>query len=73
MHTLTNIRKVVSGMDAESLDEIAHVYEIVVAAGVHRASCIKVAEAAKELDYMVPHQDCWILNAESAIKMTIEF
>lgn len=31
------------------------------------------AEAAKELDYMVPHQDCWILNAESAIKMIIEF
>ena len=50
VHRLTTIKKIVSGMDAESLDEIAHVYEIVVAAGVHRASCIKVAEAAKVIE-----------------------
>ena len=50
IHRLTTIKKIVSGMDEESLDEIAHVYEIVVAAGVHRASCIKVAEAAKVIE-----------------------
>ena len=37
-------------MDEESLDEIAKVYELVVEAGVHRASCIKVAEAAKVIE-----------------------
>lgn len=50
VHRLTTIKKIVSGMDGESLDEIAHVYGIVVAAGVHRASCIKVAEAAKVIE-----------------------
>lgn len=50
VHRLTTIKKIVSGMDEESLNEIAHVYEIVVAAGVHRASCIKVAEAAKVIE-----------------------
>ena len=50
LHRLTTIKKIVSGMDEESLDEIAHVYEIVVAAGVHRASCIQVAEAAKVIE-----------------------
>jgi nucleotide sugar dehydrogenase len=50
VHRLTTIKKIVSGMDAESLDEIAHIYEIVVAAGVHRAETIKVAEAAKVIE-----------------------
>lgn len=50
VHRLTTITKIVSGMDEEALDEIASVYEIVVAAGVHRASCIKVAEAAKVIE-----------------------
>ena len=50
VHRLTTIKKIVSGMDEESLDEIAHVYEIVVAAGVHRAGSIKVAEAAKVIE-----------------------
>ncbi len=50
VHRLTTIKKIVSGMDAESLEEIANVYSIVVAAGVHRASCIKVAEAAKVIE-----------------------
>ena len=49
-HRLTNIKKIVSGMDAESLEEIASVYQIVVEAGVHKASCIKVAEAAKVIE-----------------------
>ena len=50
VHRLTTIKKIVSGMDAESLEEIANVYKIVVAAGVHEASCIKVAEAAKVIE-----------------------
>ena len=50
VHRLTTIKKIVSGMDAESLDEIANVYSIVVAAGVHRASSIQVAEAAKVIE-----------------------
>jgi UDP-N-acetyl-D-glucosamine/UDP-N-acetyl-D-galactosamine dehydrogenase len=49
-HTLQNVIKVVSGCDAESLEEIAKVYELVVTAGVHRASSIKVAEAAKIIE-----------------------
>ena len=50
VHRLTTIKKIVSGMDEESLKEIANVYKIVVAAGVHEASCIKVAEAAKVIE-----------------------
>lgn len=50
VHTLSNIVKVVSGCDAESLDEIAKTYELVVKAGVHRASSIKVAEASKIIE-----------------------
>src|SRR5437762_14346891 len=46
-HTLATIIKVVAGSDHESLNEIAHVYELVITAGVHKASSIKVAEAAK--------------------------
>ena len=47
VHRLETIVKIVSGMDDESLDTIAKVYELVVEAGVHRAENIKVAEAAK--------------------------
>lgn len=50
VHRLENIVKVVSGMDEESLDTIAKVYEMVVKAGVHRARSIKVAEAAKVIE-----------------------
>lgn len=49
-HTFTKIKKVVSGQDEEALDTIAAVYESVVTAGVHRASSIKVAEAAKVIE-----------------------
>lgn len=49
-HRLTTIKKIVSGMDAETLEEIANVYSIVVAVGVHKASSIKVAEAAKVIE-----------------------
>ena len=50
VHRLETIVKIVSGMDDETLEEVAKVYEIVVDAGVHRASCIKVAEAAKVIE-----------------------
>ena len=50
VHRLENIMKIVSGMDQETLDEVAKVYELVIEAGVHRASCIKVAEAAKVVE-----------------------
>lgn len=50
VHRLETIKKIVSGMDAETLDEVAHVYELVVEAGVHRAESIKVAEAAKVIE-----------------------
>ncbi len=50
VHRLETITKIVSGMDDETLDEIAHVYELVVEAGVYRAESIKVAEAAKVIE-----------------------
>lgn len=50
VHRLENIKKIVSGMDNEALEEIAKVYEMVIKAGVHKASCIKVAEAAKVVE-----------------------
>lgn len=50
VHRLENIKKIVSGMDKESLEEIANVYSIVIEAGVHKASSIKVAEAAKVVE-----------------------
>lgn len=50
VHRLETITKIVSGMDKESLDEIAKTYELVVEAGVYRAETIKVAEAAKVIE-----------------------
>lgn len=50
VHRLSTITKIVSGMDQETLDTVANVYEIVVDAGVHRAESIKVAEAAKVIE-----------------------
>ncbi|MCA6216861.1 nucleotide sugar dehydrogenase [Ideonella sp. B7] len=49
-HTFTTIRKIVSGCDAATLETVAEVYASVVTAGVHRASSIKVAEAAKVIE-----------------------
>ncbi len=49
-HRLAKIRKVVSGMDAETLDCVARVYALVVEAGVYRAESIRVAEAAKVIE-----------------------
>ncbi len=50
VHRLETIVKIVSGMDEETLKEVAAVYELVVEAGVHRAESIKVAEAAKVIE-----------------------
>ncbi|MEO8296920.1 MAG: nucleotide sugar dehydrogenase, partial [Burkholderiales bacterium] len=50
LHTLTKIVKVVSGDTPETLDKVAEIYGSVIEAGVHRASSIKVAEAAKVIE-----------------------
>ena len=49
-HTLTKIIKVTSGCDEESAEEIAKTYELIIEAGVYRASSIKVAESAKIIE-----------------------
>ncbi len=50
VHRLESIKKIVSGMDDETLDIVAKIYELVVEAGVHRAESIKIAEAAKVIE-----------------------
>lgn len=50
VHRLETITKIVSGMDEQTLDIVARVYELVVETGVHRAASIKVAEAAKVIE-----------------------
>ena len=49
-HRFEKIVKVVAGMDEETLDDIAKVYELVIDVGVYRAETIKVAEAAKVIE-----------------------
>ncbi|MET0636204.1 MAG: nucleotide sugar dehydrogenase [Chitinophagaceae bacterium] len=66
-HTLANIVKVVAGCDEESLDTIANVYRLVVNAGVHRASCIKVAEAAKIIENTQRDLNIALMNELSII------
>jgi UDP-N-acetyl-D-glucosamine/UDP-N-acetyl-D-galactosamine dehydrogenase len=72
-HTITTITKVVSGCDAESLDVIAKIYELVVKAGVHKASSIKVAEAAKIIENTQRDLNIALMNELSIIfdKMNI--
>ena len=72
-HTITKIIKVVSGCDEESLDNIAKVYELVVEAGVHRATTIKVAEAAKIIENTQRDLNIALMNELSKIfdKMNI--
>lgn len=50
VNTLEKIVKIVSGIDKESLDEIANIYELIIDAGIHKTSSIKVAEAAKVVE-----------------------
>ncbi|MEO7486253.1 MAG: nucleotide sugar dehydrogenase [Ferruginibacter sp.] len=66
-HTLARIIKVVSGCDGESLDLIAKVYELVVTAGVHKASSIKVAEAAKIIENTQRDLNIALMNELSII------
>jgi UDP-N-acetyl-D-galactosamine dehydrogenase len=49
-HTLTTIKKITSGCDEESAEEIAKIYELIIKAGIHKASSIKVAEGAKIIE-----------------------
>jgi len=66
-HTLRTIVKVVSGCDDESLDVIAKTYELVVTAGVHRTSSIKVAEAAKIIENTQRDVNIALMNELSII------
>lgn len=66
-HTIRTVVKVVSGCDAESLEEIARTYELVVDAGVHRASSIKVAEAAKIIENTQRDLNIALMNELSII------
>ncbi|HET9825069.1 MAG TPA: nucleotide sugar dehydrogenase [Chitinophagaceae bacterium] len=66
-HTLANVVKVVAGCDQESLNEIAHVYALVVKAGVHKASSIKVAEAAKIIENTQRDLNIALMNELSII------
>lgn len=67
VHTLENVVKVVSGCDAESLEDIAKTYELVVTAGVHRASSVKVAEAAKIIENTQRDLNIALMNELSII------
>lgn len=66
-HTLANVVKIVAGCDRESLEEIARVYELVVKAGVHRTSSIKVAEAAKIIENTQRDLNIALMNELSII------
>jgi UDP-N-acetyl-D-galactosamine dehydrogenase len=66
-HTLKKIIKVVSGCDAPTLEAVAKVYELVVDAGVHRASSIKVAEAAKIIENTQRDVNIALMNELSVI------
>jgi len=67
VHTLTTITKIVSGCDAESLENIAKIYEIILKNGTHRASSIKVAEAAKIIENTQRDVNIALMNELSII------
>jgi len=66
-HTITKILKIVSGCDAESLNVISDVYKIIVEPGVHKASSIKVAEAAKIIENTQRDVNIALMNELSII------
>jgi UDP-N-acetyl-D-galactosamine dehydrogenase len=66
-HTLASIAKVSSGCDEESAENIARIYELVIKAGVHRASSIKVAEAAKIIENTQRDVNIALMNELSMI------
>ena len=67
VHTITKIVKIVSGCDAEALDNIAKTYSTIVEPGVHRASSIKVAEAAKIIENTQRDVNIALMNELSLI------
>jgi len=73
-HTVEKIIKVVSGQDADSLEDVAAVYELVIEAGVHRAPTIKTAEAAKVIENTQRDLNIALMNELSVIfnKMGVE-
>ena len=74
VHTLTTILKVVAGDDPDTLEKVAQLYELVITAGVHRASSIKVAEAAKVIENTQRDLNIALMNELSLIfhKMGID-
>lgn len=66
-HTFTKIKKIVSGSDARTLDIVAETYGSVVTAGVHRASSIKVAEAAKVIENTQRDLNIALMNELSVV------
>jgi UDP-N-acetyl-D-glucosamine/UDP-N-acetyl-D-galactosamine dehydrogenase len=66
-HTITKILKVVSGCDAESLENISKTYEIIVEPGTHKATSIKVAEAAKIIENTQRDVNIALMNELSII------
>ncbi len=66
-HTLERIVKVVSGCDGESAELVARTYELVIQAGVHRASSIRVAEAAKIIENTQRDVNIALMNELSMI------
>ena len=66
-HTLTNITKVVSGCDEESLEVIADLYGSIITAGIHKAPSIKVAEAAKIIENTQRDLNIALMNELSLI------
>jgi UDP-N-acetyl-D-galactosamine dehydrogenase len=67
VNTLRSIVKIVSGCDAESLDQIDLVYKLVIDAGLHRAASIKVAEAAKIIENTQRDVNIALINELSLI------
>lgn len=74
VHTLERIVKVVSGQDAETLEQVATLYELIIEAGVHRAPTIKVAEAAKVIENTQRDLNIALMNELATIfdKMDID-
>ena len=73
-HTLENTVKVVSAQDPDTLNTIAEIYEQVVKAGIHRASSINIAEAAKVIENTQRDINIALMNELSMIfsKMKID-
>ncbi len=67
IHTLTNITKIVSGCDAEALEQISMVYSSIVKAGIYKATSIKVAEAAKVIENTQRDLNIALMNELSII------